>query len=177
MPLVLSADSMTLAKWWIDASHAVHMDMKGHTEAMASFGSSMPIGFSRKQKLNTRSSTESELVGVDDAMPSVLRTRYFLQAQGFEMRPSLVFQDNKSAILLKKNGKASSLKRTKHINIRYFFVHDRVDKKELELEHCPNEEMWADVLTKPKQGLAWITFRAQLMGVDIHYNDEKERLE
>ena len=52
MPLVLSADSITLAKWWIDASHAVHMDLKGHTGAGVSFGSGMPISFSRKQKLD-----------------------------------------------------------------------------------------------------------------------------
>jgi hypothetical protein len=77
MPLVLSADSMTMPKWWIDASYSVHHDMKGHTGAMVGFGQGMPISFSHKQKLNVKSSTEGEVVGVDDAMPQVCWTRYF----------------------------------------------------------------------------------------------------
>ena len=73
-----------------------------------------------KQKINTRSSTEAELVAVDDMMPQILWTRYFMEAQGYGSKNTIVYQDNKSAILLEKNGKMSSSKRTKHINIRYF---------------------------------------------------------
>ena len=174
MPLILSADSMTLPKWWIDAAYAVHHDCKGQTGAMVSFGSGMALSFSKKQKLNVKSSTEAELVGVDDGLPLVLWTRYFLQEQGYEMRPSLIYQDNKSAMLLERNGKASSTKRTKHINVRYFFVKDKIAKGEIELEHCPTEIMWADVNTKPRQGQAFIVFRSMLMGISKDYNDEKE---
>ena len=59
-----------------------------------------------KQKLNTRSSTKSELVGVDDMMPMILWTHYFLEAQGYTVKDNIVSQDNKSAILLSKNGKS-----------------------------------------------------------------------
>jgi hypothetical protein len=86
-------------------------------------------------------------------MPSVTWTRYFLQEQGYDMQPSLIYQDNKSAMLLEENGKASSLKRTKHINVQYFFVKDKIEKGEVRLEHCPTEEMWADINTKPKKDL------------------------
>jgi hypothetical protein len=72
---------------------------------------------STKQKLNTRSSTESELVGVDDMMPIVVWSRYFLMAQGYGVTQNLLLQDNKSSMLLEKNGKASSGKQTRHINI------------------------------------------------------------
>jgi hypothetical protein len=92
----------------------------------------------------------------------------------YEMRPSLIYQDNKSAMLLKQNGKASSSKRTKHINVQYFFVKDKIAKGEIELEHCPTEVMWADMNTKPRQGRAWIIFRSMLMGISEDYNDEKE---
>eukprot|EP00957_Ditylum_brightwellii_P082871 6300491-Ditylum_brightwellii.AAC.1 len=61
-----------------------------------------------KQRLNTKSLTETELIGVDDAMPHVLWTRYFLEAQGYNKKSSTVYQDNLSAILLEKNGKWSS---------------------------------------------------------------------
>jgi hypothetical protein len=146
--------------------------MKGHTGAMLGFGQGMPISFSHKQKLNVKSSTEGEVVGVDDAMPQVCWTRYFLEAQGYDMQPTLIYQDNKSAMLLEEYGKASSSKRTKHINVRYFFVKDKIEKGEIRLEHCPTEEMWADVHTKPKQGKIFSVFRGVLMGIETDYDDK-----
>jgi hypothetical protein len=95
---------------------------------------------STKQKLNTRSSTETEIVGGDDFMPASCWTRYFLDAQGYHVQDNVLFQDNKSAILLEKNGKASSSKRTKHINIRYFFITDRVQKGDLSLAWCSTKK-------------------------------------
>jgi hypothetical protein len=76
-----------------------------------------------KQKLNSQSYTKSELIGVHGMMPQVIWTRYFFDAQGYGVKDAVVYQDNQSAILLEKNGRASSSKRThQHINIRYFFV-------------------------------------------------------
>ncbi len=63
------------------------------------------ISVSTKQKLNTRSSTESELVGVDD-MTIILWTRYFLLSQGYGVVKNLLLQDNQSSILLERNGRA-----------------------------------------------------------------------
>lgn len=60
---------------------------------------------STRQKLTTKSSTEAELVAVADVMPQILWTRYFLEAQGYQVAASTVYQDNQSAILLEKNGK------------------------------------------------------------------------
>ena len=92
------------------------------------FGTWFPVSASTKQKLNTQSSTESEVVGVDDLMQSVLWTRLFLEAQEYGVWENIVFQDNRSAMLLEKNGKSFSGKRTKDINIRYFFVTDSIRK-------------------------------------------------
>ena len=108
MKLTLTVNKMGVVKWWVDASHAVHMDCKSHTRAVMSIGKGMPISFSRRQKINCKSSMESKLVGVDDALPQVLWTRYFLEHQGYEITKNIIFQDNKSAILLEKNGKRSS---------------------------------------------------------------------
>jgi hypothetical protein len=88
---------------------------------------------STKQKLNTRSSTETEIVGADDFMPAICWTRYFMKAQGYYVKDNVLFQDNEISILLEKNGKASSSKRTKHINIRYFSITNRVSKEEVSL--------------------------------------------
>ena len=82
------------------------------------------------------------------------------------MEDSIIYQDNQSAILLEKNGKASSGKRTRHINIRYFFVKDRIDGKEVSVTYCPTGEMVADLFTKPLHGSLFKKFRDQIMNVD-----------
>lgn len=120
LKLSLSAENLSILKWWVDASHAVHEDCKSHTGMGMSLGKGMPLTMSRKQKLNGKSSTESELIAVDDALPQILWTRYFLECQGYEIKQNIIYQDNKSAILLEMNGKGSSSKRTKHIKVRYF---------------------------------------------------------
>ncbi len=68
-PLVLGAKNDGLLMWYVDASFAVHPNMRGHTGGGLTMGRGFPITASIKQKLNTQSSTETELVGVDDMMP------------------------------------------------------------------------------------------------------------
>ena len=77
-----------------------------------------------------------------------------------------MYQDNKSTILLEKNGRRSSGKRTRHINIRYYFIHDRVKAGEVDIEHCPTDDMWGDFFTKPLQGKKFRRFQAQILGKD-----------
>ena len=89
-----------------------------------SLGKGSAYSTSTHHKLNTKSSTEAKLVAVNNVMPLILWTRYFLEAQGYEVHENKVFQDNQSTILLEKNGKHSSSHRTCHINIQYFFVTD-----------------------------------------------------
>jgi hypothetical protein len=117
------------------------------------------------QKLNTKSSTEAELVGVSDVMPMIVWTRYFLEAQGYDVKESPIYQDNMSAMLLEKNGKKSSGKRTRHINIRYFFVTDRIAAHEVHVEYCPTGDMLADFFTKPLQGSAFRKFRNRILNI------------
>jgi hypothetical protein len=98
-----------------------------------------------------RSSMESELVSVGDMMPIFVWSCYFLMAQGYGVTQNLLLQDNKSSMLLERNGKASSRKCTWYINIWYFFITDRVNTKEVEIKWCPTKEMVADFMTKPLQ--------------------------
>jgi hypothetical protein len=89
---------------------------------------------------------------------------------------NILYQDNKSTILLANNGRWSSGKRTKHIKSRYFYIKDKVDSGEVSIEHKPTGEMCSDMLTKPKQGRGMCQDRAMLMNCDVDYDDEKERL-
>jgi hypothetical protein len=167
MPLILSANGSGILKWWVDTSFAVHPNMSGHSGGGLSLGRGFPIVGSTKQKLNTRSSTETEIVGADDFMPAICSTRYFMKAQDYDAKDNVLFQDNKSSIILKKNGKASSSKRTKHINIRYFFITDRVTKEEVLVAWCPTGDVTGDYATKPLQGALFRKFRDQIMGVTL----------
>jgi hypothetical protein len=88
-----------------------------------------------------------------------------MEAQGYQVWDNILFQDNKSAILLEKNGKASSSKHTKHINIQYFFITDHVNKGNVSLVWCPTGDMIRDFMTKPQQGALFRKFRDQIMGV------------
>ena len=80
------------------------------------------LSFRRQQskKLNTRRSTDTEIVAADDLMPQLCWTHYFLKNQGYDINYMVMYQDNQSAIPLENNGRASSSRRTKHLNIRYF---------------------------------------------------------
>ncbi|KAL7479248.1 hypothetical protein ACHAW6_004986 [Cyclotella cf. meneghiniana] len=89
------------------------MDCKGQTSSALSLGKGAAASCSRKQKVDTQRSTEMELMGVCNATPSILRSLYFLQEQWYDTSHALIYQDNKSAILLEINGKQSSSKMTK----------------------------------------------------------------
>jgi hypothetical protein len=152
----LSADNLHCIKWYVDASFAVHPDYKSHTGATMSYGDGDGVvqSISRKQKLNTRSSTESELVRVGDVSVIILRTKLFLEEQGYDINSKILYQDNKSAILLETNGKKSSRKRTRALNIpvRYFFLTDQVEKGNVTIVYCPTDDMVRDFHTKSLQG-------------------------
>ncbi len=81
-------------------------------------GTRFPLDKSTKYKLNTRSSTESEVVAVDNLIPQILWVHLFLKAQGFAVSDNIFYQDNKSAMLLETNEQASGSKRTRHIEIQ-----------------------------------------------------------
>jgi Reverse transcriptase (RNA-dependent DNA polymerase) len=149
--LTLEASDDLRAKWYVDASFAVHPDFRSHTGAIMTIGKGAVISISRKQGINTRSSTESELVAADDVIGPLLWTRLFLQAQGYK-QDNVMYQDNQSAMKLEKNGRASAGKRSRHINIRYFFVADMQEKKYLTVEYCPTDKMYGDYMTKPLHG-------------------------
>ena len=107
--LHLSAGNLRCIKWWVDTSFTVHHDFKSYTGNTMPFedGEGVVQSISRKQKLNMKSSTDAELVGVNDASVMILWTKLFLEAQGYEIKKNTLYQDNKSAILSEENGKKS----------------------------------------------------------------------
>jgi hypothetical protein len=66
-------------------------------------------------------------------------------------KPMTIYEDNTGCIAFAKEQRDHQ--RTKHIDIKYHFVRDMIDKNEIAIEHCPTELMLADVFTKamPRQ--------------------------
>jgi hypothetical protein len=160
---------------YIDGAHAVHADMRGHAGVMVTGGSGTLYASSTKTKLTTTSSTETEIVSVGEKLPKHLWFRYFRVAQGGDSKEDVLYQDNEASILLENNGRMSCGKGSKHIHIRYFFVTDRINKKEIRVEHCPTKEMIADYYTKPLQGSLFQKFRDLVLGIKMEdINEYKE---
>jgi histone deacetylase 1/2 len=151
---------------YVDASFAVHHDLRSHTGAVITFGAGGIFFKSTRQKLNTKSSTEAELVGIADALTTVIWARDFLIEQGYDMGPAVLYQDNMSTIAMVNNGSASN-ERTRHINIKFFFVHDRVKKGEIVIKYMNTDDMLADMFTKPMQGDKFKQMRDTLLNCKL----------
>jgi hypothetical protein len=103
--VTFGADDMCKMQTWVDASYAVHKDMKSHTGGVVSFGRGAAMSKSSKQKLNTKSSTEAELVGASYYLPYPIWAKKFLEAQGYPLNENVFYQDNQSTIKFEKNGR------------------------------------------------------------------------
>jgi hypothetical protein len=160
--ITLDATKFVGVMGYIDASYGIHKDCRGHTGVVIVLGRGPIFAASSKQKINTKSSTESELVGLSDKTGEVIWVGNFLSAQGYNLEPVVVKQDNTSTMALIKNGKSNS-SRTRHIAIRYYWIADRVASKELRLEYLRTEDMLADILSKPLVGAKFTQMRDQLL--------------
>ena len=161
----MRADDTETIKWYVDAAFGVHKDMRSHTGATMTLGGGIVISESTKQKVNARSSTQSELIAVDDVLSKVIWTKKFIEAQGHQVKANIVFQDNTSTMKLELNGKASSGKRTRHFDIKLFHVTDLIKQGELQIEYCSTDEMTADYMTKALVGSKFKKHREGIMNL------------
>jgi len=88
-----------------------------------------------------------------------------LAAQGILVPVTTIYQDNKSTILLSENGRASSSKSTKHLDVRDYFVTDRIKRGEVKVAYCPTKNMLVDFFTKPLQGAVFRRMRSQILNM------------
>ena len=161
---IIGCDNIEEIFTWVDAAYAVHPNMRSHTGGTTSMGWGVMHSKSSKQRLNTKSSTEAEIVGVSEYAPHNIWLMNFMSQLGYKMKKNILYQDNESAIRMETNGRTSCTGNSRHISIRYFFVKDRVDKGELSISYCPTHEMLADFFTKPLQGALFKKFRDVIMG-------------
>jgi hypothetical protein len=156
---------MSVLKTWVDATYALHDDMRSHTGGTIMMGRGTLYGKCAKQKINVKSSTKAELVGASDFLPQTIWTKRFIEAQGYKITDHEFFQANMSAMQMERNGRSSTGQQSRHINIRYFFIKYRIATGEINLVHCPTGIMIADIFTKPLQGHLFEKFRDIIMGI------------
>ena len=147
---------------YVDASYGVHTDYKSHTGCVIGIGKGPIYAKSSTQKINSKSSSEAELIGLSDSTNQIVWVRNFLISQGYDVGEATVYEDNMSTINMVKNGKSNS-ERTRHIAIRFYFVADRVQQKEIKIQYMQTANMLADILTKPLQGKLFTRLRDQLL--------------
>ena len=143
----------------------IHPDMRSRTGTTYSLGVGATSSSSTKQKVNSRSSTVAELIGIDDKIAKVMWTKKFIECEGFPIKLNIVHQDNTSAIKLSENGRGSSEKRTRHFDIRLFYVMDLIERNEVTIKYCPSGEMITDYLSKPLVGGKFKLLRRCLMNL------------
>jgi hypothetical protein len=160
MPLTLSIKNMSVLKTWVDAANALH----NHD------GKGILYGKSSKQKLNTKSSTKAEVVGASDFLPQTIWTRNFIEAQGYTIDDSDFYQDNMSAMRMERNGRSSAGQKSRHINIRYFFIKDRIASGEINLVHCPTGIMVTDFLRNLYKDTHLQNSENIIMGITHHFS-------
>ena len=108
-------------------------------------------------------STKAELISMDDVLFKVFWTKLSMQEQGCKIIANAIYRDNTSAMKLEMNRKTSSGKRTRHLQITYFYVTDLIERKEVNSEHCSTDAIIADYMTKPLTGSKFNKFRRYIM--------------
>lgn len=154
---------MFFAGAYIDASYGVHYDGTSRTGVVIMLAGTAVGSWSVKQRIVTKSSTEAEIVALFDGLSHVISSMLWLSAQGHEVRPVVVYQDNQNVLCLMRSSKNPS-SRTKYMDIRYFFVKDRIKTGDVELTYMPTADMIADLMTKPLNDTLLKRLEAMLTG-------------
>ncbi len=111
-------------------------------------GGQSPISWrSQQQTIVSLSSTEAEYIALSACVQEALYLKHLVSELGIPQHlPMTIHEDNQSTIKLVKNPEGHG--RTKHIDVRHFFVQDNYERGIILLEYCPTQQQIADVFTK-----------------------------
>ena len=147
----------------IDAAFANRDMMKSTSGMCVTLGVGNFISSSKVQKLNSKSSTEAEIIAVSDGMNIPLWLGDFINHQGYGKHPIRLEQDKQSCITLLTKGR-STAETTRFIEIRKFWISDYIRIKAIDIVYVPTEDMTSDYLTKPVQGAIFAKLVKKVMG-------------
>jgi hypothetical protein len=132
---------------YVDASHNIHADSRGHGALIACMDTSPIVWRSYKIPYVCLSSTEDEVTAVAEATTyTIWITDLFTELHHIMPDITSVLQDNTSAVIVMERG--GTFKRTKHIMKRFNFIREHVKAGLIKFVRCPTAEHLADLLTK-----------------------------
>jgi len=148
---------------YIDAGYGVHETGESRSGLVITLNGTPVLCKTTRQRIVTKSSTEAELVALSDGLTDVIWCREFIQSAGFELPATRVGEDNTSVLTLLEERKFGTA-RTKHINVRYFFICDRIASGELVMVYVRTKEQLADILSKALMGQQFQVLQSRLHG-------------
>ena len=116
-----------------------------------------------EKKFNTNISKKAELVGASDYGTYNLWCVMFMHHQRYLNKSNKFFQDNQSATKIEVNGRNYFTGNLRHIDTRYFFINDKVEKVELSIVYCPTHLILYDYFIKTLYGALFHNFRDTIM--------------
>ena len=151
IPLIISIDAKGDVATFIDGTHAVHNDRKAHSGIFLTMGKRDVMTVTNKLGVVTSSSTDTEIVDDKERFPKFSWFRCFRLLKGNSSEEDTLTRDNESNMLLRKHHPFSEGKGSKHMNVRYFFVVDKIHQREVKIVHFPTEKIVADFSGKVLQ--------------------------
>ena len=151
---------------FVDASHNCYPDGRGHYGYCFCLGRGDGAFFavSKKLKLTTLRSTESEYVALCEATRETVWFRRLLADLGFAVPgPTTMWQDNQSTIQMVDGHR--NFQSSKHINPKFHYTGEQVEAGLIRLAYLDTAEMTADILTKPLPGASYKYLAAKLLNM------------
>jgi hypothetical protein len=109
------------------------------------------------------SSAEAECMAACEATQEAIHLRLLLGEMGLpQERPTVLYEDNQSCIAMSES--PTLQRRSKHIDIKFHFVRERVERGEIKMEYIPTGEQLADIMTKGLLRVKFEELRARVMG-------------
>jgi len=157
---------------YVDAAYGVHADGRSQTGYFISIGRySAPICCytSAQNACVSQSSMEAEYLALSELGKKIIHFKNILSELGFpQLQPTIIFEDNKSAIKLATNIYVT--RKSRHINIRHHYIRDIIKNKEVIIVHLPSHLMTSDMLTKPLGPIKFKPFCRILLNVEHFFN-------
>ena len=112
----------------------------------------------------------------DDKLSKIMTIKKFIEHQGFKIKVYIIHQDNTSTIRLQKIRKISSGKRTRHFDIKMFYITDLISRDEVTIVYCPTDDMIVEYMLKPVMGTKSRVLRDLIMNLSemVHQVGQKE---